>query len=65
MSNLGDSGAGSLRQAIVETDESVGLSTIDFDVAGTIRISSTSLPPLTNPVIIDGSTAPAFPGRRW
>ncbi len=62
VSNLSDSGAGSLRQAIVGTDESVGISTIDFNVAGTIRIGSTSLPPLTNPVVIDGSTAPDFTG---
>ena len=56
------SGAGSFRQAIIEANQQPGADTIDFDVAGTIRIGRTSLPAFTSPVTIDGSTAPSFTG---
>ena len=62
VTNLNNSGAGSLRQAIVESNGQQGGNTIDFAVAGTIRISKTSLPAISEPVTIDGSTAPAFAG---
>jgi hypothetical protein len=62
VTNLNNSGAGSLRQAIVESNGQPGGNTIDFDVAGTIRISQTSLPAVSEPVTIDGSTAPSFAG---
>ena len=39
-----------------------GADTIDFDVAGTIRVGRTSLPAITDTVTIDGSTAPSFAG---
>ena len=38
VTNLQNSGAGSLRQAIIESNERPGADTIDFGVAGTIRI---------------------------
>jgi hypothetical protein len=62
VTNLQNSGAGSLRQAIIDSNAQPGGNTIDFDVAGTIRISKSSLPAITDPVIIDGSTAPTFAG---
>jgi trimeric autotransporter adhesin len=62
VTNLQNSGAGSLRQAIIDSNAQPGGNTIDFDVAGTIRISKSSLPAITDPVIIDGSTAPSFAG---
>jgi trimeric autotransporter adhesin len=62
VTNLNNSGAGSLRQALVENNLTAGANTIDFDVAGTIRVGPGSLPSITNPVIIDGSSAPTFPG---
>ena len=55
-------GAGSFRQAIIESNKQPGADTIDFDVAGTIRIGRTSLPAITDTVTIDGTTAPAFAG---
>jgi trimeric autotransporter adhesin len=62
VTNLHNSGAGSLRQAIVESNQQPGANSIDFDVAGTIRIVRTSLPAITNTVTINGSTAPSFAG---
>jgi hypothetical protein len=62
VTNLGASGAGSLLQAIVLANQSPGADAIDFGVAGTIRIGRASLPSITGPVMIDGSTAPSFAG---
>ncbi len=62
VTNLHNSGAGSLRQAIIGSNNQPGADTIDFDVAGTIRIGRTSLPAITDTVTIDGSTAPSFVG---
>jgi hypothetical protein len=59
VSNLSASGAGSLRQAILDANAQTGPDTIDFTVAGTIR---TSLPAITDTVSIDGTTAPGFAG---
>jgi len=54
-----DSGAGSLRQAILDANANVGADTIAFNIAGsgvhTITLAS-PLAPLTSPVTIDGYT---------
>ena len=70
VTNTNDSGPGSLRQAMLDTNASLGLDTIAFDIpaasdpgcnAGTgvctIRPLS-ALPFITDPVIIDGYTQP-------
>src|SRR5947209_4075316 len=62
VTNLGDAGTGSLRQAIIDSNAHLGADTIGFDVAGTISIGRTSLPAITDTVTIDGSTAPSFAG---
>ena len=62
VTNLHNSGAGSLRQAIIASNAQAGPNTIDFDVTGTIRVARTSLPAITNTVTIDGSSAPSFAG---
>ena len=62
VTNLHNSGTGSLRQAIIAANTEPGPDIIDFDVAGTIKIGPTSLPAITNPAIIDGATAPSFAG---
>ena len=61
VTNLNDAGAGSLRRAIIASNQ-LGPDTIDFDVAGTIQIGKRSLPAITSNVTIDGSTAPSFAG---
>ena len=62
VTNLHDSGEGSLRTAIVSADARPGADTIDFGAAGTIRVGRTPLPALTGAVTIDGSSAPGFAG---
>src|SRR5271157_1539609 len=62
--NTVDSGPGSLRQAILDSDAATGeTNTIDFSIPGdgvqTIA-PSTALPAITAPVIIDGTSQPGF-----
>ena len=63
VTNTADSGSGSLRQAILDANANSGLDTIAFQIPGagvrTIAPLST-LPPLTDPVSIDGTTQPGF-----
>ena len=61
VTNTNDSGAGSLRQAILDADATPGLDTIAFNIpgAGVHTISpATSLPEIDDPVIIDGYSQP-------
>ncbi|HZZ78844.1 MAG TPA: hypothetical protein VFE62_10020 [Gemmataceae bacterium] len=60
--NLNDSGAGSLRQAILSANSHAGADDIRFDTAGTIRLAS-ALPTITGTLSLDGSTAPSFAGQ--
>ena len=66
VSNTHDSGPGSLRQAILDSNASVGAtSTIDFQIAGSgvHTISPMSpLPAIIRPVVIDGDSQPGFGG---
>ena len=64
--NTADSGPGSLRQAILDSDAATGTTnTIDFAIPGqgvqTIEPVS-PLPAITNPVLIDGSSQPGYDG---
>jgi SdrD B-like domain/PKD domain/Periplasmic copper-binding protein (NosD) len=64
--NTNDSGAGSLRQAILDSNTSVGVAdTIAFNIGGggVQTISPLSqLPTITDAVTIDGTTQPGFAG---
>lgn len=63
--NTLDSGAGSLRTAILDANAAPGADLIDFAIpgAGVHTISpSTVLPTITGAVIIDGTTQPGFAG---
>ena len=60
--NLNDGGPGSLRQAIMDANSHAGADVIDFNVAGTIRLTSAALPAITDTVNIDGTSAPGFAG---
>ena len=57
-----DSGAGSLRQAILDSNATPGSNTIDFGIGtGTQTISLLSaLPSIVVPVVIDGTTQPGY-----
>jgi hypothetical protein len=56
---LSDSGAGSLRQAMLDANNTPGADVISFSVAGSIQLSR-SLPKITDEVDVDGTTAPGF-----
>ncbi len=66
VSNTGDSGPGSLRQAIIDSDNAVGATnTIDFDISGTgvqTIAPLSSLPVISNPVLMDGTSQPGYAG---
>ena len=65
VTNTNDSGAGSLRQAMLDANDTGGTDTIAFDIPGTgphtIQPMS-ELPFIFDPVIIDGTTEPDFAG---
>jgi titin len=65
VTNVADSGTGSLRQAMLNANGNLGLDTITFNVAGTgpfTIIPASALPTITDPVIIDGTTQPGYAG---
>ena len=65
MTNTGDSGPGSLRQAILDANSNPGLDTIAFNIpgAGPHTISPASaLPTISDPVTLNGATQQGFTG---
>ena len=65
VTNTGDSGTGSLRQAILDANAHPGADTIVFNIPGSglhTITPSTALPTISDPVTIDGSTQPGFTG---
>ena len=64
VTNLNNSGSGSLRQAILDANANPGPDTIVFDVAGTINFpdSQLFLTDATGGTTIDGTTAPGYAG---
>ena len=66
VTNTNDSGAGSFRQALLNANADIASTdTISFNIPGagphTITLAS-SLPDITGPVVIDGTTEPDFAG---
>jgi hypothetical protein len=65
VNNTNDSGAGSLRQAILDSNSTPGVQTIGFQIgagAQTIALAS-ALPAITQAVVIDGATQPGYAGQ--
>ncbi len=65
VTNTNDSGAGSLRQAIINANANAGADVITFNIngGGSERIRPTSsLPTITDTVTIDGRSQPGFAG---
>jgi len=61
VSNVNDSGAGSLRQAIIDANAAAGADAIAFNVAGSgvhTILLATPLPAITSPATLDGYTQP-------
>lgn len=65
VTNTNDSGAGSLRQAILDANAAPGADTIVFAIGTGIQVitPATLLPMITDPVTIDGTTQPGYNGR--
>ena len=65
VTNTNDSGAGSLRQAILDSNSFAGVQTIQFNIAGggvqTIALVS-ALPVITQTIVIDATTQPGYAG---
>ncbi len=65
VTNTNDSGLGSLRQAILNSNSTPGTQTISFNIPGPgpfkIAVNS-ELPAITSPASIDGTTQPGFAG---
>lgn len=64
VTNTNDSGAGSLRQAILDANANAGPDIINFSIgSGAQRITLTSsLPTISDPLTIDGTTQPGYAG---
>lgn len=63
VSNVNDSGPGSLRQAILDANAANDLDTIIFRIPGTGHHTISllaALPAITDPVVIDGTTQPGY-----
>src|SRR6187399_2127950 len=59
VTSTADSGAGTLRQAILDANANSGADTIEFNIAGSgvhTITPATALPVITSPVTIDGYT---------
>ena len=63
VTNIQNSGNGTLRQAIMDANTNSNVDTIQFNISGTgvktITLTA-ALPPITSPVIIDGTTQPGY-----
>ena len=65
VTNTNNHGEGSLRQAIITANATVGLDMIVFNIPGSgakIINPQTGLPEITDPVVIDATTQPGFAG---
>jgi len=62
VTSTNNSGAGSLRQAILDANATVGVDTIEFGITNAARsiLPTNALPAITDPVTIDGTTQPGF-----
>ena len=66
VTNVNDSGTGSLRQAITDANANPGLDTIDFNLAGTAPFTlnlAAGLPAITESLVLDATTQSGFSNK--
>ncbi|HZN04198.1 MAG TPA: FG-GAP-like repeat-containing protein, partial [Candidatus Polarisedimenticolia bacterium] len=65
VTTIANSGPGSLRDAILSANTNAGADTIDFNISPSANLTivpATPLPEVTDPVTIDATTQPGYPG---
>jgi hypothetical protein len=64
VNNTNDAGGGSLRQAILDANANPGADVITFNIGSGLQTISpiATLPDISDPVVIDGTTQPGFSG---
>jgi hypothetical protein len=65
VTSIADTGAGTLRLMIQDSNATPGTNTIDFNIAGGgvhVIQPRTALPTITNPVTLDGTSEPGYTG---
>jgi hypothetical protein len=65
VTNVNNHGAGSLREAILNANATAGKDTITFNIPGAgVKVIAllVSLPEITDPIVIDGTTQPGYAG---
>src|SRR5262245_25682438 len=63
VTNTNDAGTGSFRQAILDANNNPVIDTIKFNIGGSapkVIVSNSPLPPITDPLIIDGPSQPGY-----
>jgi parallel beta-helix repeat protein len=65
VTNTNDSGAGSLRDALNQSNNHAGVDTIAFDVGASSKVIRplSPLPEMWDPGVLDGTTQPGFAGK--
>src|SRR5438045_4371785 len=64
VTNTNDSGAGSLRDALAQSNNTVGVDTIAFNISSASKVirPASPLPDLWDPGIMDATTQPSYAG---
>src|SRR5690349_4067082 len=65
VTNTNDGGAGSLRDALTQSNNHAGVDTVAFNIAASSKVirPASPLPELWDPAIVDGTTQPGFAGK--
>jgi parallel beta-helix repeat protein len=65
VTNANDSGPGSLRDALTQSNTAVGIDTIAFNISSSSKVIhlASGLPDLWDPGIMDGTTQPGYAGK--
>src|SRR3954452_24220867 len=64
VTNTNDGGAGSLRDALTQSNNHAGVDTIAFNISASAKVirPASPLPEVWDPAVVDGTTQPGFAG---